>query len=421
MKILTLNCGSSSVKYSVWDMPARVKLGGGIVEKVTIGNSFIRYKALGKEEIVHHHECPTHNEAIKLIMDFITNPEYGVIKDISEISAVGHRVVHGGEKFTHSVLINDEVIKTIEECAELAPLHNPPNLTGIRAAMKLMPDIPHIAVFDTAFLTTIPKHAYMYALPYEWYEKYRIRRYGFHGTSHLYVSRRAAALLGKKPSEVNLITLHIGNGVSITAVKKGVAYDHSMGFTPLEGAVIGTRCGDIDPAIPLYIMRREKISPEQMDSILNKKSGLLGITGKYIDRRDIVKAAKEGDERAQLAIEIECYRLKKYIGAYAAALGGVDAIVFTAGVGENSPIHRAKVCERLEFIGVKIDPEKNEKAVGGKEEVDISTPDSKVRVFVIPTNEELVFAEDVVAILEGRYDIHTRFEYSFQKPDFKPV
>jgi len=420
MKILTLNCGSSSVKYSLWDMPARIRLCSGVAERVTIGNSFIRYKALGKEENLYHSDCPTHEVAIKLIVDLLTNPEHGLIKDVSEVSAVGHRVVHGGEKFVQSVRINNEVISMIEKFCALAPLHNPPNLQGIRAAMKLMPNIPHIAIFDTAFLTTMPPHAYIYGLPYEWYERYRIRRYGFHGTSHLYVAKRAAALLGRKPSEVNIITLHIGNGVSITAVKKGVAYDHSMGFTPLEGAVMGTRCGDIDTTIALYVMQKENLTPAQMEDVLNRKSGLLGITGKYIDRRDIIKAATESDERARLAIEIECYRLRKYIGAYAAAMNGVDAIVFTAGVGENSVLHRTKICERLEFIGIKIDPQKNEQAVGGKREMDISTPDSRVKVFVIPTNEELVFAEDVLALLENRYDAHTKFEYSFQKSDFIP-
>lgn len=420
MKVMTLNCGSSSVKYAIWIMPARRRLCGGIVERVTIGNSVIRYKVSGKKELLYDQDCPNHDVAIKLIVDLVSNQESGVIKDLSEIDAIGHRVVHGGEKFTRSVLIDDEVIKAIEQFCVLAPLHNPPNLLGIRAAMKLMPSIPHIAIFDTAFFTTMPEYAYIYGLPYEWYKKYRIRRYGFHGTSHLYVAKRAAALLGKKPSEVNVITLHIGNGVSVTAVRKGLAYDHSMGFTPLEGAVMGTRCGNIDPAIILYIMQKEGLTPAQMEDILNKKSGLLGITGKYIDRRDIIKAAAEGDERARLAIEIECHRLRKYIGAYAAAIGGVDAVVFTAGVGENSVLHRAQICEGLEFMGLTISPEKNKQAVGNKREVDVSSPDSSIKVFVIPTNEELVFAEDVTAILENRYDIHTNFEYSFQKSDFVP-
>jgi len=402
-------------------MPVRKRLCSGIVDRVTVGGSSIKHE--GKKSIVLKHECPTHDAAIKLILELLTDTEYGALKDASEVDAVGHRVVHGGEELNLSVKINEEVIKAIEECCVLAPLHNPPNLLGIRATMKQMPDIPHIAIFDTAFLSTIPKYVYTYALPYEWYKEYGIRRYGFHGTSHLYVSRRAAALLHKNPSDVNIITLHIGNGVSITAVKKGVAFDHSMGFTPIEGAVMGTRCGDIDPAIPLYVMKKSRTTLEEMDKILNEKSGLLGITGKYSDRRDIIKAATKGDERCQLAIEVECYRLRKYIGAYAAAMSGVDIIVFTAGVGENSPIHRAKVCENLEFLGIKIDSKKNELTVGREAEISINVEDPKypVKVFVIPTDEELVFAEDVYAILQGTYDRYTNFEYVFQREDFKPI
>lgn len=354
-------------------------------------------------------------------MRTITDPTHGVVGTLSEISGVGHRVVHGGEKFSVSVVIDDQVKRAVEECAILAPLHNPPNLLGIRAAMKLMPEIPHVAVFDTAFLTTMPTTSTIYPVPYEWYEKYRIKRYGFHGTSHLYVSRRAAALLGKNPADMNAITLHIGNGVSVTAVRQGVAYDHSMGFTPLEGAVMGTRPGDIDPAIVLYVMEKEDLSTTEMYSILNKKSGLVGITGKHVDRRDILKAAMEGDERARLAFEIECYRLRKYIGAYYAALRRVDAVVFTAGVGENSPEHRARICEGLESLGIVIDPERNVAAVGRKAESEISTPDSKVKVFVIPTDEELVLVEDVIATLTGKYDHYTKYEYSFQKPGFRPT
>jgi len=406
MKIMTLNCGSSSVKYSLWDVPAEVKMCSGIVERIGIGSSFIRHQAHGKETI-YEHNCPTHDVAIKLIFDFLTNSKHGVIKDLGEVEAIGHRVVHGGQKFTYSTLIDDNVIKAIEACSILAPLHNPPNLSGIRAAMNLIPNIPHIAIFDTAFFTSIPSHAYIYAVPYRWYEKYGVRRYGFHGSSHSYVSRRAAELLGKKPSEINVITLHIGNGVSITAVKKGMAYDHSMGFTPLEGAVMGTRCGDLDVCAALYIMEKENLSPAQMSNILNEKSGLLGITGKYVDRRDIIKAAEKGDERAKLAIEIECYRLKKYIGAYAAAMGGVDVIVFTAGVGENSPFYRAKICEGLESMGIEIDSDKNMQAIGGGKESDISGLHSRVVIYVIPTNEELIFVRDVMAILKGKHEIHS--------------
>jgi acetate kinase len=283
-------------------------------------------------------------------------------------------------------------------------LHNPPNLQGIRAAMRLVPNIPQVAIFDTAFLSTMPAHAYIYAVPYHWYEKYGVRKYGFHGSSHSYVSRRAAKLLGKKPSEINVITLHIGNGVSVTAVKKGLAYDHSMGFTPLEGAVMGTRSGDLDVGVALHIMEKENLTYTQMSDILNKKSGLLGITGKYVDRRDVIEAAKSGDDRAKLAIEVECYRLKKFIGAYAAAMGGVDAIVFTAGVGENSPLYRGKICEGLEFLGILIDPKKNAQAIGGEREMDISRSNSRVPIFVIPTNEELIIVREVVKIIRERDD-----------------
>lgn len=415
MKVLTLNCGSSSVKYSIWSMPSKEVLCSGTVERVTLGNSFIKHKKSGQDEVTQKQDCPNHEVAIELIIKFLRDRESGVIVDLSEIDAVGHRVTHGGEKFVKSAIINDGVIKSIEDCAALAPLHNPPQLAGIRAAMKLMPNIPHVSVFDTAFLATMPPQSYIYGIPYEWYEKYKIRRYGFHGTSHLYVSKRAAVLLGKKPQDVNLVTLHIGNGVSVTAIKKGLAHDHSMGFTPIEGAIMGTRSGDLDAGIIFHIMRLEKILPEQMENILQKKSGLLGVTGKYADRRDIQKAAEEGDFRAKLAIEIECHRLRKYIGAYIAAMGGADAVVFTAGVGENAPMYREKICEGLQFMGLKVDAKKNAAAVGGKSEVDISTSDSSIKVFVIPTREELVIVEDVVALLENRYDVHTNFEYSFQK------
>lgn len=397
-------------------MPARTKMCSGIIERIGIGNSVVKHQRFSEKEINQSEDCPNHSVAIKKVIALLTDSVTGVIGDVKEIDAVGHRVVHGGEKFTRSVIIDNAVIKAIEECCQLAPLHNPANLMGIRASLQVMPSIPNMAVFDTAFFYTLPPHVFIYPLPYEWYQKYGIRKYGFHGTSHLYVSKRASVMLGKKPQETNLITLHIGNGVSLTAVKGGVAYDHSMGFSPLEGAVMGTRCGDIDASILLYVMSKENLKPSEMDQIVNKKSGLLGITGKYTDRRDIVKLAASGDERAKLAIDIECYRLKKYIGAYTAALGSVDAIVFTAGVGENSALHRSKICEGLDQIGIRIDPGKNEQAVGGKKEMDISAADSRVKTLVIPTNEELVIAEDTMALLDGNYDIHTRFEYSFQKP-----
>jgi acetate kinase len=390
----------------------------GILERIGSKDSLLRhFYSDGREHDVSAN-CPHHTEAIEAVLNFLAGGPAG-IGDQSEISVVGHRVVHGGEKFTRSTVINSEIVHMIEECCVLAPLHNPSNLEGIRAMQKMLPGVPQVAVFDTAFFSTIPKHVYLYGLPYELYEKYGIRRYGFHGTSHLYLSKRAAVLLGKRSFETNLVTLHIGNGVSITAIKNGLAYDHSMGFTPLEGAIMGTRCGDIDPAIPLYLMSREGFTASEMDVLLNRKSGLLGITGKYYDRRDIIKSADEGNERAKLAIEMECYRLRKYIGAYLASLGMVDAIVFSAGVGENVPLIRAKVCKGLEPLGVKIDQTKNEKAIGRSRETDISAVDSQIRTFVIPTNEELVMVEDIKALLEGKYDEHQRMEYSFERKDFQ--
>lgn len=414
MKILALNCGSSSVKYQLFDWENKSVVAKGIVERVGIGDSFIVHEAPGRETYRDEYECHDHNTAINLVLNTLVSKERGVIENLNEISAIGHRVVHGGEKFKSSVLINDEVIKAIEDVQHLAPLHNPPNLAGIRAAKEILPKVPHVAIFDTAFHQTMPKHAYIYAVPYEWYEEYGVRRYGFHGTSHLYVSKRAAALLKKDAKDCNIITMHIGNGVSHTAIKNGISVDTSMGLTPLEGAVMGTRCGDLDPAIPLFMQQRLNISPREMDNMLNKKSGILGITGKFTDRRDVLECAKT-DERCKLAIEIEAYRIKKYIGAYYAVLGRVDAIVFTAGVGENATVIREKALEGLEELGIKIDKEKNSKTFSKSGETEISTSDSKVKVFVIPTNEELVFVEDVVAILKNRYKDHTEYEYSFLK------
>ena len=419
MIILSLNCGSSSVKYQLYNWDKKEIIAKGIVERVIIGDSFCVHEVNQKDKITLKHNCPTHKEAIKLIMDTLTHPEYGAIEDLSVISAIGHRVVHGGEKFSKSVIINQEVLKTFKEIAGLAPLHNPPNIMGIEAAMELLPNIPHMAIMDTAWHQTMPPYVYTYAVPYDWYKKYGIRRYGFHGTSLLYVAKRAAVLLGKDPFKCNLISCHIGNGVSINAVKDGLSYDTSMGFTPLEGAIMGTRAGDHDVALDLYVMQKEGYSPQEMDRILNKKSGILGITGKYIDRRDVIKAASEGDKRAQLALEMEAYRLKKYIGAYTAVLGRVDALIFTAGVGEMSSIIRSKVLEGLDILGIKYDPEKNKIARTRNAESDISALDSQVKIFIIPTDEELVFVEDVVALLEGTYDIHTNFKYSFQDKDYK--
>jgi len=419
MIILALNCGSSSVKYKLYLWEKRQTLIKGIVERIGIHGSFISYEIPGREEEKQERECPDHKTALKLIIETLTDPQVAAIKDLSEISAVGHRVVHGGEKFKSSVMINEEVLEAIRSVQDLAPLHNPHNIAGIEAAKEILSDIPHIAVFDTAFHQTMPEQAFLYAVPYEWYGMYGVRRYGFHGTSHLYVSRRAAILLGKPPLEANLITMHIGNGVSITAIREGISIDTSMGMTPLEGAVMGTRCGDIDPAIILFMIEKEGFYAEEIDSILNRKSGLLGLTGKYMDRRDVEKAAAEGDRRAQLAVEIEAYRLKKYIGAYLAALGKVDALVFTAGAGEMNWKLRERALEGLENLGIKLDKKKNEAAVSREREALISADDSPIKVFVIPTDEELIFIEDVVAILEGRYETHTHFTYSFEDPKYK--
>jgi acetate kinase len=412
--ILTLNCGSSSVKYQLYDWDKKVTLAKGIVERVTVGGSFINHEVPGRKPYTKEEECPSHREAIRLIME--TLKETDVVRDFSLIRGVGHRVVHGGEKLTHSVLITEDVLNTFEDLKELAPLHNPPNILGIRAAMELFPSCPHVAVMDTAFLSTIPPESYIYALPYKWYEKYGVRRYGFHGTSHLYVSRRAGVLLNKPTREINLITCHIGNGVSFTAIKNGEAYEHSMGLTPLEGLVMGTRSGDIDPAIVSYIAERESLTAKEVVNILNKKSGLFGISG-YTDLRDILKT-KSNSPRSKLAFEVECHRIKKYIGAYIALLGRVDAIVFTAGAGELAWELRENCLQRMEELGIKLDIERNRKAVSRNHEFIISSNDSKIKVLVIPTDEELVMAEDTVAMIEGRYDVPSRFTYSFESKEY---
>ena len=419
MIIFTLNCGSSSVKFELFHWEKKRAIVTGEVERIGIAGSAVSYNVPDKETKKIQFECPDHRTAIKQVIDHLTDSAIGIISDLREISAVGHRVVHGGEKFKSSVLINDEVLQAIKDVQDLAPLHNPSNIAGIEAAQEALPDVPQIAVFDTAFHQTMPEKSFLYAVPYEWYGMYGVRRYGFHGTSHLYVSRRAAVLLDKAPSDTNVITLHIGNGVSIAAIKNGISVDTSMGLTPLEGAVMGTRCGDIDPAIPLFMIEKEGFYAEEIDAILNKKSGLLGITGKYSDRRDIEKAAAAGDIRSQLAIEIEAYRLRKYVGAYLAVLEKADAIVFTAGAGEVNWKLREKALTGLETLGIKLDLKKNEAAISREQESLISTDDSTVKVFAIPTNEELVFIEDVVAILEGRYEVHTNFTYSFEDKKYK--
>lgn len=416
MKILALNCGSSSLKYQLFDWEKKEVVAVGIVERIGIEGSFIKHEVPAKDkEIKTETSIPDHKVGIKLVLDALVKGDGAVIANMSEISAVGHRVVHGGEKFNHSVLIDDKVIEAIKEVSHLAPLHNPANLVGIEAAIEGLPGVPQVAIFDTAFHQTMPSHAYMYAVPHEWYDKFAVRRYGFHGTSHLYVSKRAAALLGKPAKECNIITMHIGNGVSCSAIKNGVSVDTSMGLTPLEGAIMGTRCGDIDPAIPMFMQGELQVGPKEMDTLLNKKSGLLGITGKFTDRRDILSGAEEGDVKCKLAVDMECYKLRKYLGAYAAALGHVDAVVFTAGVGENAGDIRQQVLEGLDCLGIKIDKDKNLNTRSKHGETEISTPDSKIKVFMIPTNEELVFVEDVVGILNKTYDDHMVYAYTFLK------
>jgi acetate kinase len=417
MDILAINCGSSSVKYQLYDWEKKEVIAKGVVERVTIGGSFIVQEVPGREKYKKESECPDHAVAMDLIIKTLTDPTHGVLSDMNQISAVGHRVVHGGEKFTRSILIDKQVLDTVKEVQHLAPLHNPPNIAGIEAAQAVLPDVPHVSIFDTAFHQTAPEHAYIYPVPYEWYEKYGVRRYGFHGTSHLYVSKRAAVLLGKPASECNIITMHIGNGVSHAAIKQGLSIDTSMGLTPLEGAVMGTRCGDIDPAIPSFMMQMEELSAKEIDSILNKKSGILGITRQYTDRRDVIENSEKGDKLCSLALEIEAYRLKKYIGSYMAVLGKLDAIVFTAGVGERGWQIRELALEGLGHLGICLDKERNRAAVTARECL-ISTEESPVKVFVVPTNEELVFIEDVAAILNETYTDHMNFEYSFCRSDY---
>ena len=349
----------------------------------------------GREDYRLDVQMKNHAEAVQLVLDTLVSKEHGVIASLSEISAVGHRVLHGGEKFSGSVVIDKKVLATIEECCELGPLHNPHNLTGIRACEKLMPGVPQVAVFDTGFHQTMPDYAYLYALPYEYYEKYHIRRYGFHGTSHRYVSMRAAAMLGKKPEELRIVTCHLVNGSSIAAVKNGKCYDTTMGLTPLEGILMGTRCGSIDPAIVPLLMKKENLTPDQIDTIMNKKSGILGLTGGVTsDNRDIEEGARNGNKRYQLIESMLVHQLTKYIGGYAAAMGGVDAIVFAGGIGENNPHYRSRVADNLAFLGVRIDEAMNEKAKRTSVEYDISAPDATVKMLVIPTNEELMIAKD---------------------------
>lgn len=398
MNILVINCGSSSLKYQLIDARDESVLAKGLVERIGIEGSRIKHDTTGKERLIIEETMDDHKKALELVLNAIVDEKYGAIKSMDEIGAVGHRVVHGGEQFSESVIIDDEVMKAIEDCIELAPLHNPPNIMGIEACKELMPNIPMVAVFDTAFHQTIPKENYIYPLPYEYYEKYRIRRYGFHGTSHKYVSQRAADLLNKDIKDLNIVTCHLGNGSSVTAVQGGKSIDTSMGFTPLEGLVMGTRSGDIDPAIIPFIMEKENIDFDEVNDILNKKSGVLGISGISSDFRDLEDIAIAGNERAKLALDIFCHRVIKYIAAYAAQMCSIDALIFTGGVGENSDIIRAGICENLVCLSIILDHELNK--VRGKEAM-INKNIGGVTIMVIPTNEELMIAKDTLNLVNN--------------------
>ena len=398
MNILVINCGSSSLKFQLINAESEEVLAKGLCERIGIDGR-LTYQPAGGEKEISEKAMPTHTEAIQFVIDALTNEKTGVVKSLSEIGAVGHRIVHGGEKFASSVVITEEVKKAVEECNDLAPLHNPANLIGVEACEKLMPGTPMVAVFDTAFHKTMPEKAYMYGLPYEYYEKYKVRRSGFHGTSHSYVSKKAAEVMGKAYDEVKTIVCHLGNGASVSAVLNGKSVDTSMGLTPLEGLVMGTRSGDIDPAIMEFIAQKENLDIEGIMNVLNKKSGVFGLSGEISsDFRDLTGAMAEGDKKAKIALEVFAYRVAKYIGAYAAAMNGVDDIVFTAGIGENVSYVREQVCSYLGYLGVELDPDANEKFRG--EQGEITKPGCKVRVFVIPTNEELAIARETLALVK---------------------
>jgi len=396
MKVLVVNCGSSSVKYQLLNMEDESVMARGLAERIGIEGSRLKHQAAEKDEVIIEKPMPDHKTALKLITDVLTDEKTGVIKDMDEIYAIGHRVVHGGEKFSGSVKITDEVIDTLRECSDLAPLHNPPNIMGIEACQQLMPGKPMAGTFDTAFHHTIPDYAYIYPIPYEYYKKYGVRKYGFHGTSHKYVAERAAEIVGKPLESLKIITCHLGNGASITAVDGGKSVETSMGFTPLEGLAMGTRCGSIDPAIIAFLMEKENKTIEEVNNILNKRSGVLGISGVSSDFRDLEQAAEKGDYGAKLAIEVFAYKVKKFIGSYSAVMNGVDVIVFTAGLGENSISMRERICSGLDYLGLELDREANN--VRGKEAI-ISKPGCKVKAVVIPTNEELMIARETVKIV----------------------
>ncbi|MBE7011066.1 MAG: acetate kinase [Ruminococcaceae bacterium] len=399
MKILVINAGSSSLKYQLIDMDKSEVMAKGLCERIGIGESKLNHTPNGCDKVVIEKDMKDHADAIKMVLDALTDANHGVISSMDEISAVGHRVVHGGEKFNKSAIIDSEVKAALEECIPLAPLHNPANIIGIEACEKAMPGVPQVGVFDTAFHQTMPKEAYMYGIPYDMYEKHKIRRYGFHGTSHKFVSQQAALMLNKPAEELKIITFHLGNGSSITAVDGGKSIDTSMGFTPLAGVVMGTRCGDIDPAIVKFIADAEDVDLKEVDNILNKKSGVDGISGVSSDFRDLEAAAKDGNEKAQLALDMFVYSVRKFLGQYIVAMGGVDAIVFTAGIGENTVMIRDMILKNTEFLGIEMDKAKNEKAIRGAQ-MDIATDASKVRVLVIPTNEELMIAKETQELLK---------------------
>ena len=397
MKILVLNCGSSSIKYKLFDMESKDVIAQGGIEKIGLIGSFLKFPLPNGDKVILEGDIFEHKAGIEYILGVLTSEKYGCIKSLSEIDAVGHRVVHGGEKFNSSVFIDDAVIKQMEECIELAPLHNPPNLAGIYAVKDLMGDVPQVGVFDTAYHQTMPPKAYMYGLPYSLYEKYAIRRYGFHGTSHRYVSRRACEILGVPYESQRIISAHIGNGGSLAAIKDGKSIDTSMGMTPVEGLLMGTRSGDLDAGIISFVMDKENIGSQTMSTLVNKHSGLLGLSGVSSDMREVRAAMEAGDERSKLALDVFHYKIKKYVGAYAAALGGVDILLFTGGIGENNIATRSQVCEDMEYMGIKLDEEKN-KTIFGEEAV-ISLPDSKVKVMVVPTDEEFMIASDTMEIV----------------------
>ena len=398
MKILVLNCGSSSIKYKLFEMADRSVIAQGGVEKIGLKDSFLKFTKPNGEKKVIEKEMPEHTVGVELILNTLTSAEDGVLKSLNELDAVGHRVLHGGQAFSESVLINDEVIKAIEDNIELGPLHNPANLKGINAVKKILPNIPQVAVFDTAFHQTMPEKAFMYALPYEYYEKFKVRRYGFHGTSHRYVSKRVCDFLGIKPEGTKIITAHVGNGGSLAAIKDGKCVDTTMGMTPAEGLMMGTRAGEVDPGMLPYVFSKGGLNADSFNDLVNKKSGLLGVSGVSSDMRDIMQAIADGNERAKLALDMFVYRLTKLIGSFVAAMNGTDILVFTGGIGENSDIVRRLVCDGLTYLGLKIDEEKNSQAHGT--EVVISTADSKMKIVVIPTDEELTIASDTEAIVK---------------------